>query len=120
MQSGNVANTMRLGDYGKLLRRQWPTVLICLLLGIGLAFAYIQFAPREYRSLTSVPVAAPDVPAAPPPDRPIGNNLDPEAHLVTTTETVGAAAKTLPVPADEAGQLADRVGVSVPPNTEIL
>src|SRR3982751_1113123 len=91
MQSGNVANTMRLGDYGKLLRRQWPTVLICLLLGIGLAFAYIQFAPREYRSLTSV--------------------------LVTATDATAAA---LPVPADEAGQLADRVGVSVPPNTEIL
>src|SRR3954453_6147033 len=120
MQSGNVANTMRLGDYGKLLRRQWPTVLICLLLGIGLAFAYIQFAPREYRSLTSVLVTATDATAAATTDRPVGINLDTEAQLVTATETVSAAAKTLDVAADEAGQLADRVGVSVPPNTEIL
>jgi capsular polysaccharide biosynthesis protein len=111
---------MRLGDYGKLLRRQWATVLICLLLGIGLAFAYIQFAPREYRSLTSVLVTATDATAAATTDRPAGINLDTEAQLVTATETVSAAAKTLDVPADEAGQLADRVGVSVPPNTEIL
>ncbi|MCW2698979.1 MAG: hypothetical protein JWQ45_514 [Blastococcus sp.] len=120
MQNGTAANGMRLGDYLELLRRQWLTVLICLVLGIGLAIAYIQFAPREYRSQTSVLVTATDPGSAATTDRAVAINLDTEAQLVTATETVAVAAKALGVPADQARQVADRVGVSVPPNTEIL
>jgi Mrp family chromosome partitioning ATPase len=120
MQSGSAVNGMRLGDYMELLRRQWLPVLICLALGIGIAVAYIQLAPREYRATTSVLVTATNPAGAATSDRTLVINLDTEAQLVTATETVGVAAKTLAVPSDEARELADRVGVSVPPNTEIL
>jgi uncharacterized protein involved in exopolysaccharide biosynthesis/MinD-like ATPase involved in chromosome partitioning or flagellar assembly len=117
MQTGTAANGMRLGDYWELLRRQWLIVLVCLALGIGLAVAYIQLAPREYRSTASVLVTATDGSAAANTDPRVVINLDTEAQLVTSTNTVTAAAETLAIPPDD---LVDRVGVSVPPNTEIL
>ena len=36
------ASAMRLGDYVGLLRRQWLPVLLCLVLGVGAALAYVQ------------------------------------------------------------------------------
>jgi Mrp family chromosome partitioning ATPase len=120
MQTGTAANGMRLGDYLELLRRQWLIVLLCLALGIGLAVAYIQLAPREYRSTASVLVTATDPSGSTTAGRNTVINLDTEAQLVTSTETVAAAAKTLGVSTDDTRALADSVGVSVPPNTEIL
>ena len=119
MQSGNAAGAMRLGDYFGLLRRQWLAVLLCLLLGVGLAYAYIQFAPKEYRSQTSVLVTS-ITPVGSTTDRGAGINLDTEAQLVTSTATVTAAGEALGVPPAEQRDLADRVRVSVPPNTDIL
>ena len=118
MHGGTAADGMRLGDYLELLRRQWLPILICLVLGLVLALAYLQFAPREYRSQTSVLVT--ETTPGGGTERVATINLDTEAQLVTATQTVGAAAEALGVPADEAGQLTVRVGVSVPPNTEIL
>src|SRR4051812_206024 len=120
MQTGSGANTMRLGDYFELVRRHWLTVLICLALGIGAAIAYIKMAPHEYRTHASVLVTATTADAPAPTDRGSGINLDTEAQLVTSTETVAAAAERLHVTGDAARNLPDQVGVSVPPNTEIL
>lgn len=118
MQSGTSASAMRLGDYVGLLRRQWLPVLLCLILGVGTAFAYAQFAPKEYRSQTSVLVTPTSPDAAT--DRTAAINLDTEAQLVTSTETVTAAAALLADDDVTLTDLADRVNVSVPPNTEIL
>jgi capsular polysaccharide biosynthesis protein/MinD-like ATPase involved in chromosome partitioning or flagellar assembly len=119
MQSGASANNMRLGDYFALLRRHWVAVLLCLVLAIGGAVAYLLLAPKEYRSTASVLVTKVEQ------NNGGGNqanviNLDTEAQLVTATQTVSAAAEELEVTSDEIRELADRVGVSVPPNTEIL
>ncbi|WP_236830756.1 Wzz/FepE/Etk N-terminal domain-containing protein [Blastococcus sp. KM273128] len=109
----------RLGDYYVLIRRQWAAVLLGLVLGVAVALAYLVVAPREYTSVTAVLVTATDADS-------VGGtgrdeiNLDTEAQLLTSTETVSAAAEALDVPADELDDLADRVGVTVPPNTEIL
>lgn len=118
MQSGHTASPMRLGDYVGLLRRQWLPVLLCLLLGVGAALAYVQWAPEEYRSQTSVLVTptTPDAAA----DRTAGINLDTEAQLVTSTETVADAGALLAENDVTVDDLRDRVNVSVPPNTEIL
>ena len=115
MQSGSAAGAMRLGDYVGLLRRQWLAVLLCLILGVGLAFAYVKFAPKEYRSQASVLVTATTTDGSS--NKASEINLDTEAQLVTSTETVAVAAKTLGAPPSD---VADRVNVSVPPNTEIL
>jgi Mrp family chromosome partitioning ATPase len=114
MQSGSAAGAMRLGDYVGLLRRQWLAVLLCLILGVGLAYAYVQFAPKEYRSQASVLVTATTADSS---SSKTSINLDTEAQLVTSTETVAIAADTL---GSDPGDVADRVNVSVPPNTEIL
>ncbi len=119
MSSGDAGNVMGSPDYKGLLRRQWLPVLLCLALGIAAAVAYLAWAPREYRAETSVLVTATN----PPTNTPARNaaiNLETEAQLVTSTETVAAAAEILEVPADDAGSLARQVDVSIPPSSEIL
>jgi Mrp family chromosome partitioning ATPase/capsular polysaccharide biosynthesis protein len=115
MHNGSGANTARLGDYFVMLRRQWPVVLLCLALGIGAALAYLHWAPKEYRSTTSVLVTAMETDSSS--ERGATINLDTEAQLVTSTQTVSRAADALGI---SAGTAADRISVSVPPNTEIL
>jgi Mrp family chromosome partitioning ATPase/capsular polysaccharide biosynthesis protein len=121
MQTGDLTSTARLGDYFVLLRRRWLIVLFGLLVGLGGAIAYLNLAAKEYTSQTSVLVTSMTVGGS---DVLGGRaeeiNLDTEAQLVTATDTVRAAADKLGLPADRAGDIADRVRVSVPPNTEIL
>ena len=120
MRNENGNTTVRLGDYFILLRRQWLVVLLCLVLGLGAALAYLQWAPKEYRSTTSVLVTAMQTDSTAAVDTRVVINLDTEAQLVTSTETVALATENLGLPPTEARVTADRVGVSVPPNTEIL
>jgi Mrp family chromosome partitioning ATPase len=117
MQNGSDVNAARLGDYFVLLRRQWLVILLCLALGIGAALAYLQWAPKEYRSTTSVLVTEMETDGGTTTPRGTAINLDTEAQLVTSTETVARAADVIGIPA---GSAVDRVAVSVPPNTEIL
>jgi Mrp family chromosome partitioning ATPase/capsular polysaccharide biosynthesis protein len=119
MSSGDAGNVMGSPDYKGLLRRQWLPILLCLALGIGAAVAYLAWAPREYTAQTSVLVTATNSPTNTP-ARNVPINLETEAQLVTSTETVAAAAELLEVPADEVDSLARRVAVSVPPSSEIL
>jgi Mrp family chromosome partitioning ATPase/LPS O-antigen subunit length determinant protein (WzzB/FepE family) len=119
MQDAGDVSQKRLGDYFVLLRRQWLAVLICLLLGVGLAVAYMQLAPKQYRTTTSVLVTETTPSSSGVADRST-INLDTEAQLVTATQTVTAAAKTLGVTGAAVGDLGGNVSVSVPPNTDIL
>lgn len=120
MYSESTPSAMRLGDYLMLLRRQWVAVLLGLALGLSLAGGYLFVAPREYTSQTSVLVTETTTGASGTSNRTNTINLDTEARLVTSTETVTAAADLLDLPSDRVGELADRVMVTVPPNTEIL
>jgi Mrp family chromosome partitioning ATPase/capsular polysaccharide biosynthesis protein len=115
MQNESGATTARLGDYLVVLRRHWLVVLLCLVVGVAGSLAYLLWAPKEYRSQTSVLVTAMETDSTI--DRNSAINLDTEAQLVTSTETVARAAEALGLPA---GTVADHVSVSVPPNTEIL
>jgi Mrp family chromosome partitioning ATPase len=119
MSSGEAGNVMGSPDYKGLLRRQWLPVLLCLALGIGAAVAYLAWAPREYRAETSVLVTATST-ATNTPARNAPINLETEAQLVTSTETVAAAAELLEAPAGDVDSLASQVDVSVPPSSEIL
>ncbi|MGZ4667607.1 MAG: Wzz/FepE/Etk N-terminal domain-containing protein [Blastococcus sp.] len=122
MQSGSAANSMRLGDYFKLLGRHWLAVLLCLVLGVGAALVYLKEAPREYQATASVLVSptGDNSTTTSTVDKTGTINLDTEAQLVVATGTVSEAAKTLKVSAADASSLGDNVSVSVPPNTEIL
>src|SRR3954449_10754772 len=114
----STVNASSLGDHLRVLRRHWLPVVLCLLLGIGSAFAYLHWAPKEYRATTSVLVT------------PVGGtqtlggknsgDMETEAELVSSTGTVSAAATRLGVSGSDTEALAGRVSVSVPPNTNIL
>ena len=122
MSRGSAPNAGQLTDYLLLVRRQWLVIVAGLLLGAALAAAYLSVAPREYSAATSVLVTAPTSGSAAT-SRTAEINLDTEARLVTSTETVAAAAELLESSGDDAADLADlagRVTVTVPPNTEIL
>ena len=121
MSIEGAPNPVGLTDYVVLLRRQWRVVVVGLVVGVVLASAYLLVAPREYTSATSVLVtASTTATATPAASKAAEINLDTEAQLVTSTETVSAAAALLSLPPADAGELADRVTVTVPPNTDIL
>src|SRR3954465_7656037 len=97
MSSSNTVSAPRLGDYLQVFRRQWLVLLIGLLLGLGLSLTYLHVAPKEYRATTGglVPPIAGTSPGS---ARNAGINLDTEAQLVTSTDTLATAAATLGVP----------------------
>lgn len=114
--------TATLTDYGVIARRQWWVLLLAVVLGVLGAGAYTAGQPRSYTSSTQVLVT----PTGVDDNAVLANartraeiNLDTEAQLLTSTAVVQAAAdildSELTLPA-----LADRVRVSVPPNTEVL
>lgn len=121
MQSDEAWNTAKLSDYFVLLRRRWLSILLCLLLGAAAALAYLYVAPKQYSATTSVLVTPTTPTDATNASRGVEIiNLDTEAQLVTATDTVAGAAKALKVPADQLPTLVSNVGVTVPPNTDIL
>jgi Mrp family chromosome partitioning ATPase/capsular polysaccharide biosynthesis protein len=99
------------------VRRQWLAVLLCLVLGLLAALAWLEWAPKEFRASTSVLVLPTDRNATNNND---GINLDTEAQLVTSTDTAVAAAEILDEPSSQAQELAEQVAISVPPNSDIL
>ena len=121
MHSDDIANGANLGDYFVLLRRRWPSVLLCLLIGVAASIAYLFVAPKEYTAETAVLVTA-TLPSGTSSSTRTQDtiNLDTEAQLVTATDTVAAAAKVLKVPDSGVADLVSNVGVTVPPNTDIL
>jgi uncharacterized protein involved in exopolysaccharide biosynthesis/Mrp family chromosome partitioning ATPase len=120
MSSHGAQNSVGLADYLVLLRRQWRVVVVGVVVGILVASAYLLVAPRQYTSATSVLVTASTTTATTAANRAAEINLDTEAQLVTSTDTVSDAAVLLGLPAEEVTELADRVMVTVPPNTDIL
>jgi capsular polysaccharide biosynthesis protein len=120
MTSAGNANALRLGDYARMLRRHWLVVLLCLVLGVGGALAYLHWAPKKYQATTAVLVTATPDGSTNSLPRAADINLDTEAQLVTSTETLDAAAAALHLPASDASSLVNAVAVSVPPNTQIL
>ena len=120
MPSNSAAGAVRLSDYLILIRRQWLVVLVGVLLGTALAAGYLAVAPEKFTARTSVLVTVPTPDTGTNAPRAAEINLDTEAQLLRSTDTVTAAAELLELPTDERGGLADRVTVTVPPNTEIL
>jgi capsular polysaccharide biosynthesis protein/Mrp family chromosome partitioning ATPase len=119
MSRQGAPTTFQLSDYFLLLRRQWGVVVAGVLVGAVLAAGYLSVAPREYTSATAVLVTA-STGRTTGDDRAAEINLDTEAQLVFSTETVAAAAELLGEPVEDTSALSDRLTVTVPPNTEIL
>lgn len=119
MVNDSAISAVRLGDYARMLRRRWLSLLLCVLIGTGAALAYLYVAPKAYRATTGVLVTATGVGNQVVTDK-TAINMDTEAQLVTSTDTLDAVAQRMHVSAAQAADMAGDVSVTVPPNTDIL
>ena len=110
-------------DYVGVLRRRWWIVLALTCIGVVGAFGYVTVAPKTYTATSSVNVTptAADQSNAVAGSRTAGAtvNLDTEAQVVTSTSVATLAGKMMHSPLTP-WQLAQQVGVTVPPNSSIL
>jgi len=112
----------QLRDYGGLIRRQWWLVAVAILLGLAGGMWYTAAQPKTYTSTTEVlvtPTGVEDDAVSTTSRTRTEINLDTEAQLVTSTAVVAQAADILGTDAP-LGEVADRVQITVPPNTEVL
>lgn len=115
--------SMHLADYGSLIRRRWWIVLTGLVAGALVGLVVMFLVPPNYSASANVLVSPVDVPGQ---NTNVAGgrtngaiNLDTEAQLVTSA-TVADDAKKLMKSDESASTLADRVSVSVPPNSSVL
>lgn len=114
-------NPAQLSDYAFLLRRQWWVIVAAIAIALGVAATHTALATPEYTSTTSVLVTPTGTAGQGSTGSRATNsiNMDTEAQIITSTEVVRAAAEALGYSGDRR-ELAGRVTISVPPNTEIL
>lgn len=120
MQSEPSTQGRPLGDYLGLIRRQWVTLALAVVLGVSLGVGLLMVLPKTYTASSSVLVKAITEPGEAVDARTTGEiNMDTESQVV----------KSLPVAAevkDTIGSsltpvaLSWRVSVSIPANTTIM
>jgi Mrp family chromosome partitioning ATPase/capsular polysaccharide biosynthesis protein len=122
MRDKSALGRARGSDYVQGLTQQWRLVAVALVVGLAAALAYLHWAPREFRSQTSVLVTATPDGTTPAARNAATVNLDTEAQLVKATSTVLAASDKLKAATGVGGPrgLGARVEVTVPPNTDVL
>ncbi len=116
--SRDVSGTTPPALVARALRRRWWAIVLCILIGVGLATAYTKSRPVFYQStasLVALPVGVPVDQA----DRADSVDLDTETRLVTSA-AVAAEARTLLKTSTDAATLAANVKVSVIPNTRVI
>lgn len=107
-------------DYGEVLRRRWPLILVAVVIGTGAAMGFLNVVPKTYDAAAQVQVKTVGEDGAVANGRTSTSlNLDTEAQLVTSN-AVALRAKRLMDSALSAEELADRAHVTVPPNTSVL
>ncbi|MFI0482438.1 Wzz/FepE/Etk N-terminal domain-containing protein [Actinomadura sp. 9N215] len=120
MDPSSRPDSIEITDYPAILRRRWRLVLLATAAGLAAAFALVLVSPKTYSSQASIQVTETGADEAPSNARGTGGaNLDTEAQIVKSTE-VAARARELLKSSENPGALADRVTVTVPPNSSIL
>lgn len=123
MSTSEDTASLHLADYGTLLRRRWWIVLAGLAAGALVGLVVMLVVPPNYAASANVLVSPVDVPGQS--TNVAGGrtndaiNLDTEAQLVTSA-TVAEGARKLMRSDESATTLADRVSVTVPPNSSVL
>jgi capsular polysaccharide biosynthesis protein/Mrp family chromosome partitioning ATPase len=112
---------LQLADYVGVLRRRWWIILAIAVIGTAAAAGYFKSAPKVYTATASVYVTATSGTA----NQVAGGrtngtvNLDTQAQVVQSATVAQAAAKLMHS-TDTVSQLANRVSVAVPPNSQVL
>ena len=123
MNSVQRPDSFEMADYMGVLRRRWWIIVVGACVGLAGAFAYVTVAPKTYTATASVNVTptAADQSNAVAGSRTAGAtvNLDTQAQVVTSTAVTTLAGKMMHSPLTP-WQLAQQIGVTVPPNSSIL
>jgi uncharacterized protein involved in exopolysaccharide biosynthesis/Mrp family chromosome partitioning ATPase len=112
---------LQLADYVGVLRRRWWIILAIAVIGTAAAAGYFKSAHKVYTATASVYVTATSGTA----NQVAGGrtngtvNLDTQAQVVQSATVAQAAAKLMHS-TDTVSQLASRVSVAVPPNSQVL
>ncbi|HEX4431589.1 MAG TPA: Wzz/FepE/Etk N-terminal domain-containing protein [Frankiaceae bacterium] len=112
-----------LSDYGNALMRRWWLVLLGLLVGGAVAAGYLNVVHKSYTSTATVQVTDTGVSDSSVPAASRNNtanvDMDTEAAIVTSNTVASLAANGLHTNLMPS-QLADKVKVTVPPNSAVL
>ncbi|MDQ2877069.1 MAG: Wzz/FepE/Etk N-terminal domain-containing protein [Actinomycetota bacterium] len=113
-------DSLELSDYLGVIRRRWWIVLVLLVVGVGIAGAYVKAAPKTYTAAALIQVNPLSNNATAAVGRTSGAvNMDNEAQIVQSNTVASAAAQQLHSPLT--GQaLVKHISVAVPPNTTFL
>lgn len=118
--SASQQSNVEFADYGEVLRRRWPLLLLGLLVGVVLALGALQVMQKTYISVALVQVKSVGENGAVENGRTTTDlNLDTEAQLVTSNDVASLARGILKTDASPR-DLAKKVTVTVPPNTSVL
>lgn len=115
-----AAHARDLGDYVSLGRRRWAWIAVGVVMGIATAFVHLTTAEATYQSAAKVLVESAGSSTAPVGARTNDEvNLDTEAQLVRSEPVAQRVVELLDSPLS-AVALAQRVTVTVPPNTTVM
>ena len=120
MEPTATPDSVRVADYGAMLRRRWWVVVVGAVLGLLLALELLALSTKTYTATTSVLVGETGVDTDVAGGRTSGSiNLDTEAQLLTSVPVATAAGKALGA-VEDPQTLAESVSASVPANTSVL
>ena len=113
-------DSLQLSDYLGVLRRRWWIVVALVIVGVGLAGAYVKAAPKSYTAAALVQVNPLSNNATAAAGRTSGAvNMDNEAQIAQSNTVASAAAQALHSPLQPQA-LVKHISVAVPANTTFL
>jgi capsular polysaccharide biosynthesis protein len=121
MNSSQRPDSFEPGDYLQVLRRRWWIVLVVAIIGLVLAAGYVKEAHKVYTAsaLVFVNATAANTSSVTAGRTTGGVDMDSQAQLVQSTTVVAAVKALLSSPLTDA-QLAKKVTVTVPANSQVL
>jgi capsular polysaccharide biosynthesis protein len=114
MNTPTRPDSWELQDYGRVLRRRWRVVVALTCLGLLIAAAIIEVAPKTYKASASVFVNGLPTDSAPTKGGPTSVDMDNEAQIVKSHAVSRLASRQLPPHGLRS------VTITVPPNTTVL
>lgn len=114
MNTSTRPDSWELGDYGRALRRRWRVVVALTLLGLLIAAAIVEVAPKTYTATASVYVNALPTDSQTAKGGATAVDMDNEAQIAQSGAVSRLAAKQLHL------STSPQLTVTVPPNTTVL
>jgi capsular polysaccharide biosynthesis protein len=114
MNTPTRPDSWELSDYGRVLRRRWRVVVALTCLGLLIAAAIVEIAPKTYKANALVFVNGLPTDSQPTKGGPTPVDMDNEAQIVKSHAVSALAARQLPA------HTLRSITITVPPNTTVL